>query len=468
MNRTKKNQTSSSFIRRKKEKIHIQVGLDFGTSSTKVVFSQLGRPLFRALDFNHNLPQYPNYCIPSVCAVGENGRILMGANAARALANKEWNAGLQRLKVVVAGKHDTRFSDIQTDITFKSYLANHDTKTSPEMLTVKFLAHVMIKSIQAIKNFPEYKNQDIDFAFNICMPIDHVEHSQVRKVFERIFVLSEMLLNNWLKNPEKINFSIDSKMIEDSKNRKADKVFAVPESVASFASYLTSLRRREGLHALIDFGAGTTDVSICNLFLSQEDPIHYWYSARNIPRGTVNVERRIADHIHTFDKKKDTCTFQDIVSCLEDLSNHKDGRHSGYRGDQLNRIITEELINLRDSREYKTTWGNAYGHLKKDYLWRHVEIYTCGGGSYLPEIDKIFSKPWWKNLHVSYPVRTLPIPDDYDPGTAEAPFERMSVAYGLAIPLPELDKHTLPQSSPNHTPAPPPVHSLDHEDLYSD
>jgi len=59
-----------------------------------------------------------------------------------------------------------------------------------------------------------------------------------------------------------INIAEKIKPIENDNEKR---VFAVPESVAGIASYLISLRQHTGLHALIDFGAGTTDLSICNL-----------------------------------------------------------------------------------------------------------------------------------------------------------------------------------------------------------
>jgi hypothetical protein len=56
-------------------------------------------------------------------------------------------------------------------------------------------------------------------------------------------------------------------------------------------------------------------------------------------------------------------------------------------------------------------------------------------------------------------MRELPIPRDYQGG--EVPFQRMAVAYGLAIPKPEhgygsrpdgTGGPVLPQDSPDHTP----------------
>lgn len=456
----------ASFIRQKTGKIHIQVGIDFGTSSTKVVFSQLGHRFFRALDFNHDLPGYPNYCIPSLCSAGEKGNYLLGIKAARALSGDAWDSGIRRLKVVVAGEHDKRFCDPQTDDIFRNYLPNFRKNYSPRQLTAVFLAHVMAESTARIKKLPEYKGQQIDFAFNVCMPIDHLEHNEVKNAFQEVFGLSEILFNHWLKNK---TLKINSKMIEESKTYKAQKVFAVPEAVASFASYLVSLQRERGLHAIIDFGAGTTDVSICNLFLSHGDPQCYWYAARNIPQGTIPIERCIAEHIKSKNQIS-ACTMYDINSCLNEICSQTRNKGNLSKSDKqaISSLISEILVKFRDSKDYKSTWGSAYSYLKIDNQWFDVKIYTCGGGSYMPQVDEVFAKPWWRHLNTRYDVNKLPVPEDYDSGPAEAPFDRMSVAYGLAIPLPQLGGYTLPNESPNHTPAAVPMKSRDHEDMYSD
>ena len=53
------------------------------------------------------------------------------------------------------------------------------------------------------------------------------------------------------------------------------RVFAVPEAVAQVACYFSSLQRESGLHAIIDIGSGTTDVSIFNLQDRFHDMVPY-------------------------------------------------------------------------------------------------------------------------------------------------------------------------------------------------
>lgn len=460
--------STGSIITKKKQQIHLQVGLDFGTSSTKVVYSQLGRRLSRAISFNHNLPNFPQYCLPSIAAINNDRKLLLGIEAAKHLSNKEWDLGIQRLKIIVAGNYDPVFRDNQTINNFNRYLEKNGVrdKLSAEKLMAVYLAYAMKKTRAIIRTTKEYRDAELDIAFNICMPIDHLENNKVKPVFEKVFLRAEMIEREWSMipkgfNPLKASYNLKKKSLD-----KETRVFAVPEAVAAMASYLVSLRKEQGLHAIIDFGAGTTDISICNLMMPFGESISHWYSAKNIPRGTVNIERIIASFIREC-KIDSSCTGEDIYFCLNSiLHGGKKNNNLPIKEKELSQSILSELNKFRDSKEYYQTWGNAYNRLKKQSLWEKVEIFICGGGANLPYVDQVFSRPWWQNIPVRYPVSRLPVPEDYDPGESKAPFERMAVAYGLARPLPEFDGYFLPADVGDHTPAPLPVCELDRDELY--
>jgi hypothetical protein len=459
---------SAQIIRRKLEKVHLQVGLDFGTHSTKVVYSQIGRPLSRALNFEHNLPNYPNYCLPSIASVDNHGKLTLGIDAAKLLLDKEWDLGFQRFKVIVAGEYDKGFRDPVSHENFNSYLRRHgyDKTFTSERLTAIYLAYAMKKAREVIEARREYQNVELDIAFNICMPIDHLENNKVKAVFEKIFAWSEAIGKAWHKTGKEFDPVRASYEVETKSHDQDKRVFAVPEAVAGIASYLVSLRKQEGLHAIIDLGAGTTDVSICNLRMPEGQSISYWYAARNIPRGTINVERIIASHLR--DAKNSFCTPGEICTFIENLGSpafYKKSSKEKYKSLLSN--IQKEIENLRSSGEYYKTWGSAYRHFKKQSKWEKVEVFISGGGANLPYVEEVFSNPWWNQINVKYPVSRLPTPDDYNPGEGNAPFERMAVAYGLARPIPELDEYILPGGAPDDTPPPLPKRKeLDRDDLY--
>jgi len=458
-------------IRRKRGKVHIQVGLDFGTSTTKVVYSQLGRRLSRSLDFKHGLPNYPNYCLPSLAGIDSHGRLLLGIDAVKLLSDKEWDSGFQRFKVIVAGNHDEAFRDPITHEKFFEYREkNHyEDSFTPERLTAIYLAHAMNMSRQIIEGFPEYKDIELDIAFNICMPIDHIENNRVQIEFERIFNWAEYIEKAWHRSGKDFDPLSASYRLENTARVQAARVFAIPESVAGIASYLLSLHKQEGLHATIDLGAGTTDVSIFNLVMPYGESTSYWYAARNIPRGTINIERLIASHINENRSAPfcNSCEVYDYLDKTEHPVTHDVNREKEQR--TLQYKIFKEIKDLKNSEEYCQTWGSAFRHKKGEKEWENVQVFLCGGGSRLPRVDEVFSSPWWKNLqnlNVRYPVSRLPTPDDYVAGDSNAPFERMAIAYGLARPKPQFEDYILPRNSPDHTPPRLPVIDIDRDDLY--
>lgn len=461
---------SDPIIRRQLKKIYLQVGLDFGTHSTKIVYSQIGKQLSRAVNFKHNLPNYPKYCLPSVAAFDDHGKLLLGVEAAKLLQDKEWDSGLQRLKVIVAGNHDKAFKDPISHEKFYEHLKRHgcNETLTPERLTAIYLAYAMKKARELIEERTEYKDVELDVTFNVCVPIDHLENNKVKSVFQNILTWAEAIERKWDEKGdefEPINASYDLESKSHSEDRR---VFLVPEAVAEMASYLVSLRKREGLHAIIDLGAGTTDVSICNLFIPSSGSISYWYATRNIPAGTIKVGSIIASYLKEQANKR-PCSCVEVSNFLDNLGSY----HSSTTGTQegnwkLMSSIKDEIRAIRDSEDYRKTWGSAYmRHLKKQSAWEKVEVFVSGGGANLPFIEEVFSIPWWSQLEKKYPVSSLPAPDDFSAEDSGAPFQRMAVAYGLARPIPELDDYVLPGYAPDHTPPPLPTRNgPDRDDLY--
>lgn len=115
-------------------------------------------------------------------------------------------------------------------------------------------------------------------------------------------------------------------------------------------------------------------------------------------------------------------------------------------------------------RSSRKVWSQAYGRRARQSAWEkdNVRVFICGGAAHLPGVSEIFAKSWYGGVGGAnwgpYPVAELGKPPDYfDPGN-KAPFFRMSVAYGLAQPIPDLGDfgpggdHVLPRDCPDNTP----------------
>lgn len=456
-------------FRRQREKVAIQVGIDFGTSSTKVAYRQIGGrgKSVRPIIFRHNLPHYPRYCLPTIAAFDKSLNLHFGSEAVHLLRNHTWNMGLRRFKILVAGDCDNSFRDVEAEQEYNEYLvscgkAYDDYK--PHFLAVAFLVLVMRQARQIIQK--DFRNSEIVFSFNICMPIDFIENNPVSSVYEKIIATAELTDSNCRENvsPE-ILLAYIKEHYEDGvfQSNESRRVFFVPESIAETASYFDSLHVQEGLHAVIDFGAGTTDISIFNLCDVKKANAHsYWYATRNLPQGMQQIRSIIAAYLeqyhgnngHRVNEQQVTELFEKNFSRIPKPIREK----ASHRLKQI-------------WKESACVWRQAYSHVRNQNAWdvhanppvyrrtRHslykdhrVDIYICGGGANVRSVKEIFQHNPNTITWGPYPIRSLPEPDDYDSLKEKAPFSRLSVAYGLTIPIPSLQQFTLPKDSPDHTP----------------
>lgn len=454
---------------KKKEPIHIRVGIDFGTAFTKVAYRELTRNWVKPILFNHRLLSCPQFCLPSVAAIDEQRNLLLGIEAAQLLEGKEWDFGLRRFKVVVAGKYDKSFCDPSSEFAFYQYLKHgfgDDSLVSPEMVTAIYLAYVMNQSRDHLQNLLEYLETKLDLEFNICMPIDYLQNNPVKEAFEKIFAWAELIEHSLRIQKEGFNLLQEAKNLESKasyqpKNPET-RVFAVPEAVAQVSSYFASLGKKQGIQALIDFGAGTTDISIFNLTDDRFDERERarFYAAGNIPKGTVSIERIIASCLqNTTGQLPNT---NEVLKTLIELTRREN--YAEYNENQeLDVKIRNELKLLWENT--RDIWWNAYSHLRQETCWYEVPLFICGGGAKLRYVLDIFSRPWWDHIQIQrryqgYKIHTLPVPDNYNEFENKASFERMAVAYGLSYSSwLDFNEYVLPKDATDDTPPPLPVRS---------
>ncbi|MBN2416802.1 hypothetical protein JXO52_13225 [bacterium] len=433
----------------------IQVGLDFGTSSIKAVFWDMETNLHTAVDFNHGLEGYPNYCMPCVAALDDQGQLVIAEKAVELLEHGGWENGLRRFKVLVAANCDSSFLDQNSIDEYNAYFARFGKKDKaiPEDITVLILAYAMRRCREVISRREENKDKNLRLNFNICMPLEQYDDEMIQVTFTELFKEAVLLERYWFHCIEN-QFEL-IKILSEIRNNKAaldeaaQFMNAIPECVAGMVAFMQSLNLHDGKYALMDFGDGTIDVSICNVcktgYVKQ-----WWYSAHIIPFGMFHVTKFIAEEIEDqLDKSPNT---------LEDLFNIYNSADGAFRKSISDRT-KDFLLQIYDSEDYlKHCWGQAYQYCSKESEWTNkVTVFKTGGGSLYKEIDSIFSKPWNKNpafSGVMYPVQSLPKPGDFDEGTANAPFNRMSIAYGLSYPGPMIGGYTLPSKTPDQTPPP--------------
>jgi len=447
--------------------IYLQVGLDWGTSSTKIAYGPRAgmRRFIKPLLFDIDTPLvgFNEYCYPSVAAIQDDGIWLFGYKAVSYLKHRPYSEGIKYLKTVLGCMDNARNQNEPLVNRYKEYMKSRKGYShlaeKPDLVAAIFLCHML--TVVREKLSEEYPGQKLDIAFNVCVPIDQLESSMLYERYKKIMGVVNLIGMEWTErysSNELVDIVCD---LFDACNYDEEdeetRTFLIPEPMAQATSYLTSsLQVNRGHHAIVDIGAGTTDVSIFGLpfprgYGSRID----WYAAATIPKGTEYILRPLFEIYQANEKLISNEQEQEIMLSTNLQEEEK-------------RLIMEQLTDVwKDSRQ---AWKFAYGKYKTQSAWRGdmVRVFLLGGGSSLHGTSEIFSESWMKDWG-PYQVSTIPVPSNYEEYDAIAPFSRMAVAYGLAIPKAEMPKHRLPKDCPDKTPERKPVRTpLDHEDLYSD
>lgn len=429
--------------------IKVWVGIDFGTSFTKLAYRVLGstgKVLPLDLRSNQQMP----YAIPSLVAF-DDGRILFGNEADRFLKGRPLYEGARYLKILFAGEIDKAFLDEEMRKHFDRYCANQQIDQAmlkPGYLVAAFLAHTLREvKIHLGRTFG---NEPL-INFNVCIPIDTYEKKDVKAGFQRAINVAEVIEKRWsgqraielLENAASIwERTTDSETM-------GSRIHLVPEAVAQMACYVSSLAAEKKIHGVIDFGAGTTDFSIFNLCeLEEKGTCAYWYNAVTFPGGMTKIEDRIATWSRQQGREMD---YYQLQSAMENISS---------RESEIQEIVRYELQKIWEESRYPA-WGKAYSLRRKESDWhsQNVKIFVCGGGSRIPYVKRIFRQCWYTPDWGPYEVSALTAPFDF--GGNPKDFPRLAVAYGLTIPRPALAEYVLPKDCPDQTPPMPPRYRPD-------
>lgn len=447
---------TTGVFRRVQERAAVQVGLDFGTSSTKAMWARLRNPDSQvlAIDFEHQIDGVPSYCLPSLASFDAAGGLLLGDRALQRLPEEGVQFALSRFKMLVAGRVDSRYLDKHNLNLFSEHVkksTGDEKNCTPEMLTVVFLAYAMRRVRRQLEQ--RLQREDIDVSFNTCVPVDQRANSLVFNAFDKIIGAAERLertardadnARSWL---ERAGVALEEGPLPEEDRR----LFLVPEAVAGTAAYVSSLRRDSGLHALIDIGAGTTDVSIFNLSLTQQEgATSFWYAARSVPYGAGHIEARVQHMLRESGRAGSQSQARSVLSGAHDVL------------PKVANVLHQELENIR--LRTNQSWVEAYGHNSTESAWRgtNVKVFIAGGGALIPESLRVFSESWIPKWG-PYPCSRLPDPEAYDSTKAGGPFVRVSVAFGLTTPIPVLGRWVMPADSPDHTPPPAPIRRFEQD-----
>ncbi len=418
------------------EDLVLNLGIDFGTSFTKVCFRDVARDQSEIVTFTDEVTHLEEALLPTKIGILSDGTLIAGLTAS------EWKP---------------YENQVQTTVEFiKMRLANFDLPQSAESWQLKklpglrdaetienlcayYLNRVMTRAKDWVRhNKPELIiNQKIDWSANVGVPVEYYD-SPVRNRFQKVLSLAWLLSNE----PQTEQMTIENlrdrmKPLRAKLAETAIDCHAIPEIAAEVWSLLNSREVDEGFYVLFDVGDGTLDGSSFRYWNDEgEKKVDFFFGKVN-SLGVTAFSQRLA---------------QELGIAETDAKNTICGNSTRYSDQFQTSTARNEIQRMIADVVYKGTqrYGEHGFKLTQQGFEKPLEILIGGGGGqtsfYVQTITSTHKDVPHKNYGIpEYAVRSLPFPKDLETnGIRKHEFHRFAVAYGLSIPEGEQPKLMLP------------------------
>lgn len=431
-------------------KNRVTIGIDFGTSTTKVCARlELGEndvPIYR-LDISDNSDKLGGLT-PSLVSMHE-GVLYFGDHAHKGIT-------IPHVKVCLACE-EKRFSTKECLWADACPISTSESGLSASDLATLYLSWVMKESR---KRLPEPLKKADSFVFNIGIPLKQLDDSPLKAVFDQITYFAWRLSNGVMQGlsiaQAKVWLGILKKQGTTIPPPEDRMIQLCPETSAAIVSFVNSAKALPGLYCLCDIGAWTSDISVFRL----TDVAKHETGVDRLSFYASGVTRKACEEIDLR-----------IVNCLADLW----GLDS--INDFLDDDITREIRSVREgqqvsaiftvftenglqrerglppiARDYaRNVVAEAVGRyfvkiIKQAYQekernpdnWRDVSLLMTGGGSR----DDIFEEVFSENCGFQFSKVLLSM-DTIQNADKKQHF-RFAVAAGLSHPLAIWPEQLLP------------------------
>ncbi len=400
--------------------VSIRIGIDFGTSFTKVAISAFQKVFFITWEGVHQGGN--NWLLPGEISELSDGDYRLGrsANAKKVHANL-------KLPFLEGGNQDIHAS----------------------IPTVAFMAWVMRYCRAWIyKNLSSLlTNRRIAWEVNIGCPTNTWTMKSIKSAYQHL-ALSAWKLS---QDHHGINIATSTTALNQTSLQDAhliglDAMKLMPEFIAQLAGYVRSPQRKDGLHMLMDIGAGTVDIAIFNIMKDHEDGADRFpiFASDVQPQGThfLMSARLNALGIESWDDFSEVPSREILVA---------DPRVNPVKLDEADREFSSRVKSLI-AQIISYTKRSRY---KKAEEWsRGLPTFLAGGGS-LCDIYRKSLTDAFTSLHLPLVESRFPMIEESaaQMGLTKDNFHRVSVAYGLTFDAEDVGRILSPHEIPNDSSA---------------
>jgi hypothetical protein len=408
-------------------RIQLILGIDFGTAFTKIVIAETRvRYAVPVGDING----YSGFCLPCSLYSDSKGNILFKSNS--------------RCK--------TKLSNLKMPLIEGCY-SHQDL----ESITA-YLAKVM-QSVRAWffeKYASVYKGKLLDWNINIGLPTENFHDTKMVGLYQRVVGAawhlstqdSEITLDGALSSLNLIyehTFSEFEEFEEFGRLIHPDQINCFPEFVALVSGYVRSPQREKDLHALVDVGAGTADVTVFNVHRDSFDEDIYPIFAKNIGSlGTYFLLQHRNTLLNSRAEIDPTAPVPDdqTFSARFDMDEDNLAEIDKDFCTKFRTLVAKELRKVKIKRYPRSP------------RWKEgVPCFLCGGGGNVSLYRKVLEQLTAPDFQFRIKLCELPNPADLEGlDNSVHSFDRLLVAYGLSNDPFDIGKIIKSQDVPDDEP----------------
>lgn len=316
----------------------INLGLDFGTHSTKVVLRVRNIPNKALVLFlDEPGPDYPAFAAPSLVRL-QAGKLFFGQRAAR-----EGGELFNSLKVSLLPPPPVGGWDV----------SDFPQGTTPDLLVAFYLSWILGRVKLAVGEARAAR-----LSLNVAAPMDHVENQGLKERYLHVVHAAWQATIENLAPPvtqgadlarlSPVFKELLERSVPDPKHRRFE---ILPETLAPLASLFHDPKTKDGLYMVVDMGAGTTELSVSRVTARGDDGAMVCYSDKSVWLG--------GDQFRT-----------------NDLENAVNKRAHWLEEQRLKDELRQEL---------RSVWYAGFGKDKDGcrrarYSWKELTVVLVGGG----------------------------------------------------------------------------------------
>ncbi|ACB53668.1 hypothetical protein cce_4320 [Crocosphaera subtropica ATCC 51142] len=462
--------------------LFLNLGIDFGTSFTKVVVRDTSIEHSWLVTFCEKKTSLNEALVPTKIGICPDGTLIGG------LTQSEWDESVTSFAVAI-DFIKMRLANLDLQEEGQGHLSDSlqsfdqidlNTSENLENLCAYYLNKVIFKAQKWVKeDNPELvKNQNIEWSANVGVPVKYFDSKAITR-FKKVLRLAWLLGENSPQNIYNLQKRMNSlrKELETLESQYTEEdlpipCFAFPEIGAGVYSYTVSRQADPGIYMFFDVGSGTIEGSAFRFFREEGQSSVEYYSGEVEPIGVNGLAKQIATHLPNSENEITHDIINNSEWLLEEIYNlsatiarsAKQGEHIANKvflpGPHW-RVLVEEVQSCLEIMKDFPSQKLLHLILGQHLIHKQVSdvILTCkdkipdelrnqpklriflggGGGQsefYRDTIEGTHTAFCQERCGIpSYNVQNVPFPSDFDmKGISKNNFHRFAIAYGLSIP----------------------------------